>query len=103
MAALWIYGARTRHVFFRLLDVDLIFDPVSLIGDSQEADAVHAGSWRTQSRLPRTQQEPRKIADIEKQQRGQGSEKQYSASTEVRFHEPIVPGTTAAMGKQGER
>jgi hypothetical protein len=58
IAALGEDGTRAGYVFFRLLHVDLILDPVAFIGNSKQAHTVDARGWRAPHR------EQQKIAYI---------------------------------------
>jgi hypothetical protein len=86
VAALGEEGTRAGHVFFGLLNVDLVFDAVSLVGNGKQADAVNAGSGGAKAWQMGTQREPQEIANIKEKKKGGRREVHDRARWEVTVH-----------------
>jgi len=74
-------GAGARDVFFGAEGVDLVFDLVALVGDGEQADAVHERIGCAKSRDGQAEMVPAEIQGIdhEKQRCGRGEEAREEA------------------------
>jgi hypothetical protein len=86
IAALGEEGTRAGHVFFGLLNVDLVFDAVSFVGNGQESDAVNAGSGGAEAWQMGTQREPQEIANIKEEKKGWRRKVHHRARWKVTVH-----------------
>lgn len=76
-------GAGTGDIFFGSHSVDLVFDFVALVGNSEKTDAVHGGVGRAQARSSKAHVVPGKVERIDDEkeecERGGDAENQARA------------------------